>query len=120
MSKGLGGRVKLKRVKIPDRVLIAGKWWKLSPLSPAKSKPNKDGDQAFGECYFNLKRITYNPVQHKEEMLDTLFHEGLHAILAERSYKFGSMAEDEDVVPLLVGDIMGFIKQIADVELKAA
>ena len=114
----MGAGVKLKRVKIPERVLIAGKWWKLTPFSRARMKPNSKGDQAYGECFFPAKRIAYNPVQHKEEMLDTLVHEGLHAILCERSYKFGGLAEDEDAVPLLVGDIMNYIKQIAEVKLK--
>ena len=114
-------KIKLKHVHIPERVLIAGKWWKLNPISPKDKKISKDKDSIdYGVCYFNAKRITYHPVQHKEELLDTLVHEGLHAILAERSYKFGTLAEDEDAIPLLVGDIMTFLKQIATVELIAA
>jgi len=114
----MGAGVKLKRVKIPERVLIAGKWWKLTPFSPARIKAIKQGEWEYGECFLRAKRIGYHPVQHKEEMLDTLVHEGLHAILCERSYKFGGLAEDEDAVPLLVGDIMNYIKQIAEVKLK--
>ena len=110
---------KLARVKIPERVLIAGKWWKLSPFSPSRIKAEaKKGGIHYGECYFNAKRITYNPIQHREEMLDTLAHEGLHAILAERSYKFGALAQDEDAIPLLVSDIMAYLKQVANVDLK--
>jgi hypothetical protein len=65
------------------------------------------------------KRITYHPLQHREELLDTLVHEGVHGILAERSYKFGVLAEDEDAVYLLVSDIMSVIKQVATVELRS-
>jgi hypothetical protein len=110
--------VKITKVSVPEKVLIAGKWWRLSPFSPSRMKKlGKVG--ALGECFFNAKRITYHPLQHKEELLDTLVHEGLHGILAERSYKFGDLAEDEDAIPLLVSDIMSLLKQVATVELKA-
>ena len=64
--------------------------------------------------------ITYAPVQHKEELLDTLVHEGLHAIFAERSYIFGDLAENENAIPLLTSDIMSLLKQVATVELREA
>jgi predicted NAD/FAD-dependent oxidoreductase len=109
----------VKRVHVPAQVLIAGRWWKLKPILKTDKKHSKGKDEVdFGACYFKAKQITYRPVQHKEEMLDTLVHEGIHAILAERSYKFGGLAEDEDAVPLLTGDILTFLKQIATVELK--
>jgi hypothetical protein len=109
----------IKKVSIPERVLIAGRWWKLKPILKTDKKHSKGKDEVdFGACYFKAKQITYLPVQHREEMLDTLMHEGLHAILAERSYKFGAMAEDEEAVPLLTADILTFLKQIATVELK--
>ena len=109
----------IKRVRIPEQVLIAGRWWKLQPILKTDKKYSKGKDEVdFGACYFKAKRIAYKPVQHKEEMLDTLMHEGIHAILAERSYKFGGLAEDEEAVPLLTSDIMTYLKQIADVELK--
>lgn len=115
--------VKITKVSVPEKVLIAGKWWKVTPFTPSQIKKvtaaHKRGKEtALGECYFRAKRITYHPVQHKEELLDTLVHEGLHGILAERSYKFGVLAEDEDAIPLLVSDIMTLLKQVATVELR--
>jgi hypothetical protein len=113
-------------VSVPERVLIAGKWWRVAPYTPSQikrmrtSKASGKGGATFGECNFHAKRITYHPVQHKEELLDTLVHEGFHGILAERSYKFGNMAEDEDAVSLLVADLMSLIKQVATVELRCA
>lgn len=117
------GKFKITKVSVPEKVLIAGKWWKVSPFPPSQIKKvtaaHKRGKEVpFGECHFVAKRITYHPVQHREELLDTLIHEGLHGILAERSYKFGDLAEDEDAIPLLVSDIMSFIKQVATVELR--
>jgi len=108
----------IKRVRIPEQVLIAGRWWKLKPIQKTDKKFSKKDEVDFGACYFKAKQITYLPVQHKEEMLDTLMHEGIHAILAERSYKFGGLAEDEEAVPLLTGDILTYLKQIATIELK--
>jgi hypothetical protein len=115
--------IKITKVSVPDRVLIAGKWWSLLPFTPKQIRKvalaHKRGKEtALGECWFTAKRITYHPVQHKEELLDTLVHEGLHGILAERSYKFGVLAEDEDAIPLLVSDIMSLLKQVATVELR--
>jgi predicted NAD/FAD-dependent oxidoreductase len=111
-------KLKLKRVHIPTQVLIAGRWWKLKPILKTDKKYSKGKEEMdFGACYFKAKQITYLPVQHKEEMLDTLMHEGIHAILCERSYKFGGLAEDEDAIPLLASDILTFLKQIATVEL---
>jgi hypothetical protein len=125
LSRKKLAKVKITKVLVPEKVLIAGKWWKLSPFSPSQVKKvtaaHKAGKETtLGECYCRAKRITYHPIQHKEELLDTLVHEGVHGILAERSYKFGSMAEDEDAVPLLVSDIMSLIKQVATVELRGA
>ncbi len=125
LSRKKLSRVKITKVSVPDKVLIAGKWWKVTPFSPAQirkvTQAHKAGKEtSLGECWFKQKLITYHPVQHREELLDTLVHEGLHGILAERSYKFGVLAEDEDAIPLLVGDIMNLIKQVATVELKGA
>jgi len=124
LSRTKLAKVKITKVLVPEKVLIAGKWWRLSPFSPSQVKKvlaaHKRGKEtSLGECYFSAKRITYHPVQHKEELLDTLIHEGLHGILAERRYKCGGLAEDEDAVPLLVSDIMSLIKQVATVELRS-
>lgn len=78
----------IRKVSIHERVLIVGKWWILNCFSPTQMKANaKEEDKSIGECYFKAKRITFHPVQHREELLDTLMHERLQAILAERSYK---------------------------------
>jgi hypothetical protein len=113
--------VSLKRVKIPEKVLIAGKWWKLGHLTKkeAQSK-NKDGLFTHGQTYDGAKIIKYYPVMHGEEMLDTLLHEGLHAILSERSWELGGWKDEERAVRLLVCDVMTFLKQVADVNLKEA
>jgi hypothetical protein len=116
--------VKITKVSVPEKVLIAGKWWKILPFTPSQVKKatkafNTGKAVAYGECYTLAKRITYHPLQHREELLDTLVHEGVHGILAERSYKFGVLAEDEDAVYLLVSDIMSVIKQVATVELRS-
>jgi hypothetical protein len=114
-------KLKIKRVKIPERVLIAGKWWKLSPLSiPDRKKLVKKDQVCYGATYLQAKLIKYYPVLHKEELLDTLLHEGLHAIRSERSTMLDDDDAEEDTVSTLVVDIMTFLKQIATIELKAA
>jgi len=49
-------KVKVRRVKIPSDVLIAGKLWKLSPFPSKKSTTGKntDGDEVYGKTYFKL------------------------------------------------------------------
>jgi hypothetical protein len=75
----------------------------------------------FGGCYMKAKVITFHPIQHHEEMLDSLLHEGLHAIMMQRSYipELSKLCDDERVVPVLVSDILGYLKQVADVRLKS-
>jgi len=108
----------LETVAVPKKVLIAGKWWKLRPFTAQERK--NASKKGVGACWYGPKLITYHPRQHREEMLDTFLHEGLHAIFAERSYvpPLAALISDEKTIPMLVSDIMGYLKQIADVNLK--
>lgn len=117
-------RVRPKTVQIPDRILIAGKWWKLKPYTKAVkdeiAKYSPGVHKSVGSTLAGLKRIYYAPRQHEEELLDTLMHEGLHAILYERSENplWAAMCQDEDSVALLTAEIMNYLKQVGDVTLK--
>jgi hypothetical protein len=109
------------RYELPTKVLIAGKWWGLKPFSKKEDMDTAkggDGEVQYGRCYHHKKQIHYRGGQHPEELLDTLVHEGIHAILGERSGKFGSMYGDESVIDLLTSDFMTYLKQIAEVQLK--
>ena len=110
----------MSKLKLPSKVLIAGRYWSVEPFSKTRVDKDiaKNGLDSFGECHVAKKTIKYHPMQHPEELMDTLLHEGLHAILVERSHKFGQLGLDEDIVPLLTSDILGFLKQITEIKLK--
>jgi hypothetical protein len=106
---------------LPKRVLIAGKWWALRKFTKAEDQETAKagpGEVFYGKCFHNEKVICYRSKQHPEELLDTLVHEGVHAILSERTTKFGDAYNDESVIETLVGDFMTYLKQVAEVKLR--
>lgn len=119
-------KVQLKRVLIPEKVLIGGKWWKLKPYTKKIRKALKEvgpkgiAHSSVGATWVGSKLICYQPVQHREELLDTLVHEGLHAILYERSNNplWAAMCQDEQSVEILTSELLGYLKQIVEIKFR--
>jgi len=106
-------------------VYIAGaRWslWKLtSKLSGQFSKylgldPEKTLLRGF--CDSSREHIYVRPGQHKEDAMDTLLHEGLHAMLWEfgTEHKLSHIQGDEKTISILTSEILGFLKQTGAIE----
>jgi hypothetical protein len=125
-------KIPITPVDIPSRVLIAGRYWLLKPATNEiikefqeildEERGGSDGMKlidAAGSCFPWLKTIVFKGVQHKEELLDTLLHEGIHAILAEYSDNamYAALCQNEDFVDMMSREILNYLKQISTVEL---
>jgi hypothetical protein len=117
-------KVTTSTVLIPDSVLITGKRWKVQPYTKAvKTELEKmvpGAANTVGSTLVGLKRIYYAARQHEEELLDTLLHEGLHAICYERSNKqvFSALCQDEEAVEYLTAELLNYLKQVAEIKLR--
>lgn len=69
---------------------IKGEKWKIRQKFSLK---DEKGDLCFGLCDYNSKTIYLEQDQSRGEMLDTLVHETLHAIIHELEMDLGPLDE---------------------------
>lgn len=103
-----------------QRVLIAGKSWEIHKLTPALSvkflkvlgqDPKKTYLRGFSDAY--SKKLYIAPSQHPEDLVDTVLHEGIHAILWELNEP--KLGANEALVRRLAEEVLAYLKQTTEI-----
>ena len=111
---------------VERQVLIGGSRWQVEPMTKAKrdrflkeyglSKKARAEIVLRGYCDRDRKEIAFDKGQVSEDKLNTLLHEGLHAIINEAGVEMGigrlNCHENEHAIYRLTAEILGYLKQI--------
>jgi Zn-dependent peptidase ImmA (M78 family) len=86
---------------IPRKINIKGNDW---TIRKQKEVRDDDGNECLGLCVYGQRKILLEKGMNKEEEIEVIFHEILHAILHEVHLDIGRQA-DEMLVEALTQEI---------------
>lgn len=88
-------------VVVPSKVKIGYATFKLSPKDESWSKKQR----ALGECHSDKSLIEYSQNQNKNELVNTILHEILHAINYIFDIEYKNSKEEEIIVRKLANGL---------------